>query len=116
MIGFFRRIRRQLADENKSAKYLRYAIGEIILVVIGILIALSINNWNQNQNEQNKIKEYAVSLIQDLQRDIEMTSQIQRQDVKNVTRIDSLNNHLFGSKFNSVLTNLIFEHQMLLEV
>jgi len=44
MIGFFRRIRKKLADENKPMKYMRYAIGEIVLVVIGILIALSINN------------------------------------------------------------------------
>ena len=48
MIHFFRRLRKQLADDNKPLKYMRYAIGEIVLVVIGILIALSINNWNQN--------------------------------------------------------------------
>jgi hypothetical protein len=47
MIPFFRKIRKKLADDNKPLKYLRYAIGEIVLVVIGILIALSINNWNQ---------------------------------------------------------------------
>ena len=49
MIPFFRKIRKKLADDNKPIKYLRYAIGEIVLVVIGILIALSINNWNQNR-------------------------------------------------------------------
>ena len=49
MIPFFRKIRKQFADDNKPLKYMRYAIGEIILVVIGILIALSINNWNENQ-------------------------------------------------------------------
>ncbi len=65
MIKFFRKIRQKLLAENKFSKYLIYAIGEIFLVVIGILIALSINNWNQNKNEQNKIKEYAVSLIED---------------------------------------------------
>jgi hypothetical protein len=57
MIPFFRRLRKQLADDNKPLKYLRYAIGEIVLVVIGILIALSINNWNQEQ--QNKKLEQA---------------------------------------------------------
>ena len=46
MIKFFRRLRRQLLSENRFSKYLIYAIGEIILVVVGILIALSINNWN----------------------------------------------------------------------
>ena len=47
MIPFFRKIRKQFADDNKPLKYMRYAIGEIVLVVIGILIALSINNWNE---------------------------------------------------------------------
>jgi Family of unknown function (DUF6090) len=49
MIKFFRRIRQRLVTENKFSKYLLYAIGEIFLVVIGILIALQINNWNQER-------------------------------------------------------------------
>lgn len=49
MINFFRKKRKLLADENKAAKYARYAIGEILLVVVGILIALQINTWNQNR-------------------------------------------------------------------
>jgi hypothetical protein len=55
MINFFRKIRKKLADDNKPLKYMRYAIGEIFLVVIGILIALSINNWNENR--KNRIEE-----------------------------------------------------------
>jgi len=51
MINFFRRIRKQFADDNKPLKYMRYAIGEILLVVIGILIALQTNNWNEEQKE-----------------------------------------------------------------
>jgi hypothetical protein len=55
MINFFRKIRRGLLSENKFSKYLLYAIGEIILVVIGILIALQINNWNENRiNDKNE--------------------------------------------------------------
>ena len=49
MINFFRKTRKKLADDNKLFKYSRYAIGEIVLVVIGILIALSINNWNNQR-------------------------------------------------------------------
>ena len=48
MIKFFRRIRYDLMEKNRTGKYLKYAIGEIVLVVIGILIALQINNWNNN--------------------------------------------------------------------
>jgi hypothetical protein len=66
MINFFRKIRKQLADDNKPLKYMRYAIGEIVLVVIGILIALSINNWNE-QNKENKIEhKYLERLMIDL--------------------------------------------------
>ncbi|PNQ73756.1 hypothetical protein C1T31_05325 [Hanstruepera neustonica] len=54
MIKFFRNIRKKLASENKAAAYSRYAIGEIVLVVIGILIALQINNWNEKRIKSNK--------------------------------------------------------------
>lgn len=52
MIKFFRQIRQSLIMENKTSKYLKYAIGEIILVVIGILIALSLNNWNEKRKQE----------------------------------------------------------------
>ena len=51
MIKFFRHIRRSLIQKNQMGKYFKYAIGEIILVVIGILIALQINNWNEKRKE-----------------------------------------------------------------
>jgi hypothetical protein len=54
MIKFFRQIRQNLLLEGKTGKYVKYAIGEIVLVVIGILIALSINNWNENRKLQNE--------------------------------------------------------------
>ena len=57
MIKFFRHIRKNLLNEGKTSKYLKYAIGEIILVVIGILIALQINNWNEKKaNEERPLK------------------------------------------------------------
>ena len=58
MIKFFRHIRKRLLSEGKTGKYLTYAIGEIVLVVIGILIALQINNWNEQRKEN--IKEQAM--------------------------------------------------------
>lgn len=50
MIKFFRKIRQNLITEGKTGKYLKYAVGEVVLVVIGILIALQINNWNEAKN------------------------------------------------------------------
>ena len=49
MIRFFRSIRQQLMNENKPAKYLKYAVGEVLLVMIGILLALQVNNWNEGR-------------------------------------------------------------------
>ena len=62
MIKFFRRIRYNLMNENKTGKYLKYAIGEILLVVIGILIALQINNWNQINIEKKLEQELLLDL------------------------------------------------------
>jgi hypothetical protein len=65
MIKFFRKIRQKLLTENKFSKYLLYAIGEIILVVIGILIALQINNWNENQKEKKLEQSVLKNLAQE---------------------------------------------------
>lgn len=54
MFNFFRKIRIKLADANKPIRYFRYAIGEIVLVVIGILIALQVNTWNENRKFKNE--------------------------------------------------------------
>lgn len=66
MIKFFRHIRQQLLSENKFSRYLIYAIGEIILVVIGILIALSINNWNQARLNKSLSNEFHERLADEL--------------------------------------------------
>ena len=58
MAKFFRKIRLNLLSDGKTGKYLKYAVGEIILVVIGILIALQINNWNIDKQTQKKEKAY----------------------------------------------------------
>jgi hypothetical protein len=62
MIKFFRRIRQRLLTESKFSQYLIYAIGEIVLVVIGILIALQINNWNAEQ----KIEKEEIGILNNL--------------------------------------------------
>ncbi len=71
MLKFFRRIRRTLLSENKFSKYILYAIGEIILVVIGILLALQINNWNERRKVNTLKKDYYNQLIIDLDKEKE---------------------------------------------
>ncbi len=53
-------------EQNKTGKYFKYAIGEIVLVVIGILIALSINNWNEGKKAKEKEKQVLTEIISDL--------------------------------------------------
>ncbi|GAA4268159.1 DUF6090 family protein [Hyunsoonleella aestuarii] len=67
MIKFFRNIRKKLLAEGNTSKYLKYAIGEIILVVIGILIALQINNWNEGRKLLDKRDNLISSLIEDFE-------------------------------------------------
>ncbi|MBD3892239.1 DUF6090 family protein [Olleya marilimosa] len=69
MIKFFRKIRQKLLSENKFSKYLIYAIGEIVLVVIGILIALQINNWSENRKSSKIRNNYYKQVLQDLAKD-----------------------------------------------
>lgn len=71
MITFFKKTRKQLADNNKTVKYLRYALGEIVLVVVGILIALQINNWNIVKVKEKTLSLYLSNLVNNLQSDIE---------------------------------------------
>ncbi len=58
-------------EKNKTGKYLKYAIGEIVLVVIGILIALQINNWNEEKKLDSKTQDYYVQLLVDLKSDVD---------------------------------------------
>lgn len=67
MIKFFRKIRQKLIEKNKVRNYFFYAIGEIILVVIGILIALQINNWNENRIARIAERELYELILADLQ-------------------------------------------------
>ena len=70
MIKFFRHIRYNLMNQNKTAKYIKYAIGEIILVVIGILIAVQINNWNTDRLEKIEVANFLEQIETELESDI----------------------------------------------
>ena len=67
MIKFFRKIRQKMLAENKFSKYLLYAIGEILLVMIGILLALQVNNWNENR----KLRINEISALKEVRRNVD---------------------------------------------
>lgn len=73
---FLRKIRQNLLMENKTGKYLKYAIGEIVLVVIGILIALQINNLNQNRANESKIASILAQIERELIEDVHTASEL----------------------------------------
>jgi uncharacterized membrane protein YgaE (UPF0421/DUF939 family) len=66
----FRRVRQKLILDNKKIQYLKYALGEILLVVIGILIALQINNWNQSVKDKKALNEYLIKIKSHTSEDI----------------------------------------------
>ncbi len=80
MIKFFRKIRQNLLSEGKTGKYFKYAIGEIVLVVIGILIALQVNNWHEHQkiitNEQEVLKSLEKEIVKN-------TEQLEKYKTRN---------------------------------
>ena len=100
MIKFFRKIRQNLLLENKTGKYFKYAIGEIILVVIGILIALNINNWN----ESRKLEDSKLHLMQALKNEL----------VRNKGGLEHYVNELnkSNSNFNKVLLYSVGDYEI----
>lgn len=95
MIPFFRKIRQNLLAEGRTLKYLKYAVGEILLVAIGILIALQINNWNEGRKDLDKEQmvlrqleeEYEANLLQ-LEEKMAMRDQIVSASLKILEYID----------------------------
>jgi len=71
MLRFFRQLRQRLLAESRVSKYMLYAIGEILLVVIGILIALQVNNWNEERKQRQVEHKYFHNLKNDLNADME---------------------------------------------
>ncbi|MBT8377463.1 MAG: hypothetical protein KJO22_11380, partial [Bacteroidia bacterium] len=116
MIKFFRHIRYTLLETGKTGKYLKYAIGEIVLVVIGILIALSINNWNLNRKQDNAEKEFLQGIKADLKKDKDYIDLvIQRQqpklDVYNYLNAVSTKLHTQNASVVDSLFNIYFSSQ-----
>ena len=110
MIHIFRKIRHRLLSDNSFRKYVLYAIGEIALVMIGILLALQFNNWNQDSENTKKEELYLINVVEDTEYqkgalkeqiiDYEYSISVANKllkdynRLKSFTKIDSLNNKL----------------------
>lgn len=91
MIKLFRRIRQNLLNEGKTSRYFKYATGEIILVVLGILIALQINAWYEGYKKNQLKQVYVDNLINDLSKDsLQLTSSIALNETDFLQQSDSL--------------------------
>ena len=110
MLKFFRKIRYIYMEQNKTGKYFKYAIGEIALVVIGILIALQINNWNEARKESDKLNQVYERVLIDVENDIKELS-ANLAFIKNQERVfkavinDSFTSDLLDIGLSRVLAN-----------
>jgi hypothetical protein len=119
MIKFFKHIRKSLLNEGKTTKYFKYAIGEIVLVVVGILIALQINNWNEERRNNTKEQqilsqlkeEYTANLLQ-LEQKITHRKKIINAATKVLDFIDepaNIDNNSLISQLNILIGNPTFK-------
>jgi len=116
MIKFFRQVRQKLILENKTTSYIKYAIGEIVLVVIGILIALQINNWNEVRKTNLEEQRALLNIQSDFSKNKELLNDLIATTKKSIDAGMKILNYT-GSKikpktedeFNDLL-NSLFDH------
>ena len=101
MIKVFHKIREKMLNQGKIGSYLKYAIGEIILVVIGILIALQVNNWNEERKNQQQLYSIYSAIEDDLRMDI--------KDINSVISGMQVNEPCFLQVINGEMTQEIYE-------
>ncbi|MDT0558186.1 DUF6090 family protein [Ichthyenterobacterium sp. W332] len=109
MIKFFRHIRQNLLMENKTGKYFKYAIGEIILVVLGILIALQINNWNETQKGNKLAKNYAIGLVRDLSLDTSQLNNYIKFHERTISGLNALIRHKDKDLNNTSVNDSVYK-------
>lgn len=90
MIKFFRKIRQNLLSKGKTGKYFKYAIGEIVLVVIGILIALQVNNWNEKQKQDAEFEIVVEQFYNAVKNDTEAFNAHENRIAEQINFIDTL--------------------------
>lgn len=103
VLHFFRNIRKSLVSQGKFTKYLTYALGEIVLVMFGILLALQVNNWNERRKSDEVMEKRAQALLKDLEYNIKESNII----IDFANRYDSIVNHVIANPTDSVLLNSV---------
>ncbi|WP_242082440.1 DUF6090 family protein [Aestuariivivens sediminis] len=107
MIKFFRQIRQRLLSEGKTTKYLKYAIGEIILVMIGILLAIQVNNWNEERKKNTSLEKALGQVMNDLKQDEETLKMYEEMEHKHLQYLEAISNRNYNSiKLDSIRYNL----------
>ena len=108
MILLLRKIRKKMADDNRPLKYMRYAIGEIVLVVIGILIALQINNWNEENKRKAIAKSFLIEILKDTQIDKIQLNEVIQTQIKSLNALEWCIDYLGNSQFSKDSLALIY--------
>ena len=123
MINLFRKTRQNLLMENKKSKYIKYAIGEIVLVVIGILIAMQVNNANENRKDTIKAENFLTKLKGQIERNIE-TVQWHQEDNKDfiqtserlISLLNSNSVENIESKLDTLILVSVFDYNLNLDM
>jgi len=97
-------------EKNKTGKYLKYAIGEIILVVIGILVALQINNWNEGKKGQAQERKYLIEIKKNLESDLVQLENIRKQYQNISATVDSILIFIKDAKPKTTNYNKLWEY------
>lgn len=116
MISLFKKIRKALLSESKLSQYLLYAIGEIILVMIGILLALQVSNWNTNKQLRASLQAHTAVFTQDLKDDLIKLKDIESSLIDQLASADRLSDQFkqiipFDQQTISDLSNILLEYR-----
>ena len=109
MLHFFRKIRQRLLTDNKFSKYLLYAVGEILLVVIGILIALQIDNWNEERKNKTVLTTYYNQLLKDFNDDQVLIQELSKKLESNIVKYNAYLNEIEMKGYSADLSRLSWD-------